>query len=285
MNNTIPEMMSCRASCRSFRDREIPEDVLERVLDCAVKSPSTSGFQDYSIIVVRDREKLKLLGQYSMNQKFIGKAPAAIVFCIDLEREKRTIEERPAPWKEDCNFVNLLTKTMDTAIAAQTLCLAAEGEGLRSVFIANFLNSLEEVSLLLELPDRVIPSLMVVIGYGEDSSVSAKYKKHVLIHKEQYRRMSREELAAEFDEKYRNWKVKPTEKMITEIIEAAEAYEGNEYALRCRQEMESTGTVNPYQFYYGFWYRQGQSELTQEKYAAFLESKKIFWLKGQKDLE
>lgn len=285
MNNTILKMMSRRASCRSFQDREIPEDVLERILDCAVKSPSTSGFQDYSIIVVRDREKLKQLGRHSMNQKFIGKAPAAIVFCIDLEREKKTIEERPAPWKEDCSFINLLTKTMDTAIVAQTLCLAAEEEGLRTVFIANFLNSLEEVSRLLELPDRVVPSLMVVIGYGEGSIISAKYERHVLIHEEQYRRMDREELADEFDEKYRNWKVKPTEKMVKEIMEAAEEYEGKEYALRCRQEMENTGIVNPYQFYYGFWYRQGGSDLTLEKYAAFLESKKIFWLKAQEELE
>lgn len=281
MKNTILELMNSRASCRSFLDREIPPEVMERILECTTKTPSTSGFQNYSVIVVRNREKLRLLGEYSMNQKFIGKAPAAILFCIDLERERKIIEERPAPWKEDFNFVNLLTKTMDTAIAAQTLCLAAEAEGLRSVFIANILNHPEEVSRLLELPDRVIPSLMVVIGYGKGKEIiSPKYDKRILVHEERYHDIKKEEIAVWFDEKYRNWKVKPTEKMVKGIMAAAEEYESQEYAARCREVIEATGIVNPYQFYYGYWYRREKGGINFRKYSEFLASKKLFWLKG-----
>lgn len=282
--NAILKRMNQRASCRNFLDKEIPDDVLHRILDCAVKSPSTSGFQDYSLIVVKDKEKLKLLGRYSMNQRFIEKAPAAIVFCIDLQREKMIVEGRPSPWNEDRNFINLLTKTMDTAIAAQTLCLAAEEEGVRSVFIANILNSLEEVSFLLELPDYVIPSLMVVLGYGKgEHSISGKYDRSVLVHNEQYQMINKEELFLQFDKKYRDWKVRPTEKMMERITDAAKEYQGQEYADRCRKEIVDTGIVNPHQFYYGYWYRGNGSGLDLESYTKFLQDKKFFWLNRQKE--
>jgi len=279
MENRILKLMNNRSSFRNFLEQEIPQEIMDRILECTTKAPSTSGFQNYSIIVVKNREKLKHLSEYAMKQKFIEKAPAAIVFCIDLAREHTIIKKRPTPWKEDYNFVNLLTKNMDVAIAAQTLCLAAEEEGLRSIFIANILNHLQEVSSLLELPNRVIPSLMVIIGYGKGkNNISPKYDKHVLVHNEYYHVAKEKDIVASFDEKYQNWNMKPTKKILGEIIATAEEYEGQSYASCCRKEIEEAGIVNPYQFYYGYWYQQEKNSVDRKKYSEFLTSKKLFWL-------
>jgi nitroreductase/NAD-dependent dihydropyrimidine dehydrogenase PreA subunit len=70
-----------RRSVRNFRDREVPHDVIEQILDLAHHSPTASNQQSVGYIVVTDRELIKkvakkiysfALGLYMKTQKGLG---------------------------------------------------------------------------------------------------------------------------------------------------------------------------------------------------------------------
>jgi nitroreductase len=58
----IIEALYTTRAMRRMQDREIPDDVVARLLDAAVRAPSGGNFQNWCFIVIRDREMKKWLG-------------------------------------------------------------------------------------------------------------------------------------------------------------------------------------------------------------------------------
>mgnify|MGYP000995260426 CR=1 FL=1 len=166
--DNIYDIMNNRSSCRSFTDKEVTDETLDKILNVACKAPSSGGFQTYSIIKIRNEKTKSSLARLCRNQMFIEKAPVCLVFCIDYRRIKRINEVIPAPCDLTNNFMDFWMSVLDTAICAQTLCIAAEAENLKSVYIGNILNTIDQVSNLLKLPKYVCPSIMVVLGYPKN---------------------------------------------------------------------------------------------------------------------
>lgn len=280
MEKGLFDIIENRASCRSFSDQEIPSDVLNRILEAAVKAPSGGGFQNYSIIKVTDREKREKLVKYSRNQKFIARAPVSLVFCIDYRRIKRINEVEPSPFAETDHFTNFWMSVIDTAICAQTACLAAEALGLKSVYIGNILNVGDKVSELLNLPDYVLPSIMVTLGYClRNPKPSLKYDTNVLVHDEEYRDMDIGQLLGEYRKKYGDWHMKPNEKNTAKIYQTAAAWHGREYAELCRKYILERNSVSPYQFWFGCYYLEEKDFMGFTEYQAFMEKKGFRWMK------
>lgn len=280
MKKEIFDIIDNRTSCRSFLEKEIPPDILDQILEAAVKAPSSGGFQTYSIIKVTDREKKEKLAQYSRNQRFIAKAPVSLVFCIDYRRIKRINEVQPAPFAETSNFVNLWMSVIDTAICAQTLCLAAEALGLKSVYIGNILNTADKVTELLKLPDYVLPSIMVTLGYPRSSGkTSRKYDINLLVHDEEYRDIDMDELLDEYRKKYRDWSMKPNEKNTGTLYNTADAYHGQAYAELCKKYVLEKNAISPYQYWFGCYYLDEEGFMGFREYQDFMEKKGFNWMK------
>ena len=68
-----------RYSCRTYEDRAIEPEKLDRVLEAARLAPSARNFQDWRFVVVRDAATRAKLVPAADNQKFVGSAPAVIV--------------------------------------------------------------------------------------------------------------------------------------------------------------------------------------------------------------
>jgi len=280
MKKEIFDIIDNRASCRSFLEKEIPPDILEQILEAAVKAPSSGGFQTYSIIKITDREKKEKLAQYSRNQRFIAKAPVSLVFCIDYRRIKRINEVQPTPFAETGSFANLWMSVIDTAICAQTLCMAAEALGLKSVYIGNILNTADKVAELLKLPDYVLPSIMVTLGYPRSpGKTSGKYGINLLVHDEEYRDMDMDGLLAEYRKKYRDWNMKPNEKNTGTLYNTADAYHGQAYAELCKKYVLEKNAVSPYQYWFGCYYLDEEGFMGFNEYRNFMEKKGFNWLK------
>ena len=280
MSNEILNIINNRASCRSFLEKEIPDDILNQILDAAIKAPSSSGFQAYSIIKVTNIDKKEKLVEYSRNQRFIAKAPVSLIFCIDYRRIKRINEVQPTPFDETNNFMNLWMTIIDTAISAQTLCLAAESFDLKSVYIGNILNMSDKVSELLKLPDYVLPSIMVTLGYPKNKvNVSRKYGRNVIVHDEEYHDMDISILLSEYRNKYSNWNMKPNEKFINKIYETAVKYHGPDYAEMCKKDILEKGYISPYQYWFGCYYLDEKDFMKFKEYQSFMESKGFNWMR------
>ena len=109
--------IAARKSVRAFQDREVPEELLLRVLEAARLAPSASNFQEWRFVVVRNVETRKRLAIAANRQMFIGEAPVVIVCCAETDGRMMACGQQCYP--------------IDVAIAIDhlTLCAAAEGLG------------------------------------------------------------------------------------------------------------------------------------------------------------
>lgn len=279
MSNNISDIIDNRATCRSFMEKEIPEEIMNQLLDAACKSPSSGGFQTYSIIKVTKKEKKQQLVTLCRNQKFIEKAPVSLIFCIDFRRVKRIIEVEPSPCTETDSFMNFWMGLIDAAISAQTLCLAAEAFGLKSVYIGNMVNTVDKVAELFNVPQYVCPAIMVTLGYPISlPKKSLKYNKSILVHEDEYHDMDIDIIMKAYKEKDGNQKIKATEKLIEKVYNTAKVYHGAEYAEKCKRYIQDKGIVSTYQYWFGCYYLEEEGFLNMQGYKDFMKKQGFNWL-------
>jgi nitroreductase len=88
MPNAVFEAVRTVLAVRAYQDREIPGDVLDRIVESGHLSASASNLQPWQFVVVRDRQALKDLGGLVRTGPYIAGSAAAIV--VAYERDGRT---------------------------------------------------------------------------------------------------------------------------------------------------------------------------------------------------
>lgn len=280
MSNDIFDIIKNRATCRSFMEKEIPEEIMNHLLNDACKSPSSGGFQTYSIIKITKLEKKQQLVKLCRNQKFIEKAPVSLIFCIDFRRVKRINEIEPSPFIETDTFANFWIGLIDAAISAQTLCLAAEAFGLKSVYVGNMVNTVDKVAELLNIPQYVCPAIMVTLGYPTSiPKLTRKYDNSILVHEEEYQDVDIDALMKAYKEKDGYQRIIATEKLVEKVYNTAKAYHGAEYAEKCKKYIQDKGIISTYQYWFGCYYLEDEGFLNKQGYIEFMEKQGFNWLK------
>jgi nitroreductase len=140
-----------RFSVRKFKDYEIEESKLERVLEAARLAPSARNLQEWRFVVVRDERMRHALSEAANGQQFVAQAPAVIVGC--------------AITSEHVMSCGLHCFPIDVSIAMAYMTLQAVEEGLGTCWIGAF-NS-EKVRDLLGIPNDVIVVGLMPIGYPD----------------------------------------------------------------------------------------------------------------------
>jgi len=154
-----------RRSVRQYRDKPVPEDVLNKVLEAARWAPSWANTQCTRYVVVRDPE-IKILLADCLNKgnpstEAIKNAPIVIVACAELGRSgyyKGNVATDRGDW-----FM------FDVGIAMQNLALAAWALGLGTVHVGYIPDS-KKVGAILGLPDGVVSVEMTPLGYPAGES-------------------------------------------------------------------------------------------------------------------
>ena len=67
-----------RKSIRRYKDKEVEQEKLMRILEAARLAPSAANKQEWRFVVVRDKEKRKKLAEAARGQKFVAEAPVVI---------------------------------------------------------------------------------------------------------------------------------------------------------------------------------------------------------------
>jgi len=67
----VLEAIKKRQSVRSYQDKEIPEEILQQILEAGRLAPSASNRQGWKFIVVKDENLRKKLVPACKNQKFV----------------------------------------------------------------------------------------------------------------------------------------------------------------------------------------------------------------------
>ena len=148
------ELIRKRHSVREFKEKTIEPDKLKRILQAAESAPSAGNLQAYKIYVVHSKEARDALAGAAFYQEFISQAPVALVFCADQRQSEAKYEKRGFE----------LYSVQDATIACAFAMLAAEAEGLSSVWVGGF-DPLETSRIIQAMPFEV-PVAVLPIGYA-----------------------------------------------------------------------------------------------------------------------
>lgn len=149
----VYKAISGRRSVRSFEKKDVPEDVVEKILKAACQAPSAGNLQPWRFYVVRGEELRKELAWGAFGQAFVYEAPVVVVVCADLSVSAAGYGERG----------RTLYALQDTAAATQTLLLAAYVEGLGTCWVGAF--DEQAVRQVLDLPEHIRPVSLIPLGF------------------------------------------------------------------------------------------------------------------------
>lgn len=165
MNQTIETLLAHR-SIRKFTDQQIPKPLLQQLIEAGQAASTSSFIQATSIIQVTKPDNRLKIRELAGDQPYVSTAPVFLVFCADLKRNAIRVESEGATpdfaWTEQ-----FITTTVDTALFAQNVAIAAESEGLGICYIGGIRNKPEQVAELLDLPELVFPVFGMCIGYPD----------------------------------------------------------------------------------------------------------------------
>lgn len=165
MNDVIKLLQSHR-SIRKFTDQEIPRGLLLELLKAGQAAATSSHVQAYSVIHVKDAANREQLAELSGGQGYVASSAVFLVFCADMKRPTEA-SARTGANVERGMTEQLLVATVDTALMAQNVAVAAESEGLGICYIGGIRNNPEAVSELLKLPPHVYPVFGMCLGYPD----------------------------------------------------------------------------------------------------------------------
>ena len=153
-----------RRTIRKYESREVEENLLARILTAGTRASTTGNMQVYSVIVTRDDDMKKRLAPAHFNQPMVTEAPVVLTFCADFNRFNLWCRQRGAEPGYD-NFLSFMTAAIDALIVAQTVCSAAEEEGLGICYLGTATYNADKIIEVLDLPTGVVPVATVTIGW------------------------------------------------------------------------------------------------------------------------
>jgi len=245
------ELMMKRRSVRVFKDQEIPEHIIQQLIDVANNAPSGGNIQPLSIILVRSIEGRENLAKLSGEQPWVRNAPLSLIFCLDFYRIKKWAEICQTDFRGEQALNHFLIAYADLMAAAQNVVILAEQVGLGSVYIGSIQIEIDKVRDAFKIPEYVLPLMVLSIGYPKSTPQHIpKLKRDVILHHETYRKLKEDEIRHAFDEKYGiiDQKIETyLEKAFVEALEA-EKQGASKYVDRVKKEMKRLDIQNNAQF-------------------------------------
>lgn len=198
--NPIMEQMLRHSSVRSYKEQSIDKELLNDVIRCGQAASSSSFIQAYSVVRVTDKENRKRIAQAAGNQRAVVNAAEFLVLCADMNRIQYCCEKSGVDDLEG-HTEHFVAATVDTALMAQNIMLAAESTGLGGVFIGGIRNDPETVSECLNLPQRVYPVFGLCLGWPDQvMPTKPRLPVDVVLHEDVYFEQSISSQVDEYDE-------------------------------------------------------------------------------------
>ena len=143
------DVVKSRNSIRSYDNREVEDDKIDYVLECARMAPSWVNKQCWSFIIVKNKKTIKILAKTTIINRWLRHVPCIIVACGDPTLSG--------------TYNGIEYFTVDVAIAMEHLILAATDMGISSCWIGGFHE--KKVKEALGIPDRIRVVALTPLGY------------------------------------------------------------------------------------------------------------------------
>lgn len=162
-----------RRSIRVYRAGEVNDDLVRRLLECAMAAPSAVAQDPWRFVVIRGKDTLSRIAAELPNGAMLAGAGVGIVVCGDLQAA------------HDRQLSYLL---QDCSAAIENLLLAAHVLGLGACWLGMHPREkrVAAVKEILKLPTSVIPVAGVAIGWpGESKEPRTRFRAEY-VHREKW---------------------------------------------------------------------------------------------------
>lgn len=201
--NQVIKLLNAHRSIRKFTEQTVTQAQLERFVQAGQAAATSSFIQACTVIQVNDTTKRSQLAEWAGGQRYVEEAPAFLVFCADMQRHKLSCDMHEAEMLSGFTE-QFITATVDCALFAQNLVIAAESEGLGTVYIGGLRNQIDKVSEALALPDLVYPVFGLCLGYPDQNpEVKPRLPVQVVLKQDRYDDQQDSELIREYDDQIR----------------------------------------------------------------------------------
>jgi nitroreductase len=139
-----------RRSIRKYSAEQVSEEALTAIIRAGMNAPSAGNQQPWYFIIIDRRPLLEEITRIHPYAQMLHEAPAAILVCGDLDRERHT-----GYWVQDCSAAveNMLLEIVDLGLGGVWLGVYPRDDrvsGLRR---------------LLGIPERIVPFALVAVGH------------------------------------------------------------------------------------------------------------------------
>ncbi len=156
-----------RRTIRKYKSTPIAQDLLNRLLEEAMRTPTMGNMQLYSVVATTDPKVKTELAPAHFNQPMVMGAPLVLTFCADFNRASKWCEQREAQPGYD-NFLSFINAASDTLLLTQTFCNLAEAEGLGTCYLGTTVYMPKDIIRVLNLPRLVFPVATITVGYPDE---------------------------------------------------------------------------------------------------------------------
>lgn len=165
--NTPTTYFRERRTVRNFKEEAPRRELINEILESAMRAPTTGNMQLYSVVVSRDPERLAKLRPCHFNQP-ASMAPVLITVCADVRRFERWCEVSQA-MPEFRNLQGLTAAVLDASLLAQQITTVAEMHGLGTCWLGTTTYNAPEIAEALHLPVGVVPVGTLAVGFPADT--------------------------------------------------------------------------------------------------------------------
>ena len=175
-----------RRTIRKYADREVEEQLLNRLMEEAARTQTMGNLQLYSVIVTRSREMKKQLAPAHFNQPMVTEAPVVLTICADFNRTSFWARCRKAEPGYD-NLLSFLNAATDALLYTQTLCNLMDEEGLGYCYLGTTVYQPQQIIDALHLPKLTMPVATLTVGWpAEEPPLSDRLPLESFVHQERY---------------------------------------------------------------------------------------------------
>ena len=146
-----------RRSIRTYSDKPVPNETIEKLREAAVRSPSSRNLNPWRFLFITDSSKLEKLSESKEHgAAFLAHASLGIVVCGNSEESDA--------WVEDCSIASIILQ-----LTAQSLGLGSCWIQIRNRRHKSGIASGEYIRDLLDLPEQLKVESIISAGYpGEE---------------------------------------------------------------------------------------------------------------------
>lgn len=151
------ELAKSRYSCRSFSDKKIEKDKIDKILEAGRVAPTAVNFQPQRILVLQDKKELEKLSECT---RYGWNAPLIMIVCYD----------KNVSWKR--KFDNKDEGIVDASIVTTHLMLEAHSLGLGSTWIGYF--EPLKIREVYKIPENLEIVSILAIGYPSEYAIPSE---------------------------------------------------------------------------------------------------------------